>query len=71
MEFWELAQKATPVVVILLLGAVGVLWRQHIQDQQQLRALGESMAQAGISMAKAVTRIAGKFERPRQKRRRR
>lgn len=77
------AQNASPLFAVGCIIGIGVLWRQHIRDQQTIAIIGkassDALLAAGISIEKgsatialAMTKLAAKVvtDRPRRRRRR-
>lgn len=53
------AQSASPLFAVGALVALGVLWRQHVQDQRTIKAMGDQMNRSMVATARALTKMAG------------
>lgn len=58
----EQAKTASPLFAVGALTALGILWRQHIKDQNALKALSESTTRALLATGRALTKLATKIE---------
>lgn len=58
----EQAKSASPLFAFGCLCALGMLWRQYIKDQNTIKSLTSSTTKALVAIARAMTKLAAKFE---------
>lgn len=66
---WILGQaQQYGVAYVLMLGAVVVLWRTHVQDQKTIREMSRSQGEAMTATAVAMEKVSAAIREGRVKR---